>query len=46
MAQKRFTAEQIIMKPREAKVGLAQRKPPETTASLGIAGVAQPIQTV
>ena len=43
MARKRFTAEQIIMKPREAEVGLAQGKPPETTASLGIAGVAQPI---
>ena len=41
MARKRFTVEQIIMKPREAEVGLAQGKPPETTANLGIAGVVQ-----
>ncbi len=41
--KKRFTAEQIIMKLREAEVVLAQGKPPETTASLGIAGVAQPL---
>ena len=32
------------MKLREAGVSLAQGKPPETTASLGIAGVAQPIR--
>ena len=36
MARKRFTAEQIIIKLREAEVGLAQGKPPETTASNGI----------
>ena len=43
MAKKRFKAGQIIMKLREAEVGLAQGKPPETTDSLGIAGVAQPL---
>ena len=36
MARKRFTAEQIIIKLREAEVGLAQGKPPETPASNGI----------
>ena len=36
MARKRFTAEQIIIKLREAEVGLAQGKPPETTTSNGI----------
>ena len=35
MARKRFTAEQIIIKLREAEVGLAQGKPPESTASNG-----------
>ena len=35
MTKKRFTAEQIIMKLREAEVVLAQGKPPETMASLG-----------
>ena len=37
MARKRFTAEQIIIKLREAEVGLAQGKRSETTASNGIA---------
>ena len=37
MARKRFTAEQIIIKLREAEVGLAQGKRFETTASNGIA---------
>ena len=35
MARKRFTAEQIIIKLREAEVGLAQGKRSETTASNG-----------
>ena len=34
----------MARKRREAEVGLAQGKPPETTASLGVAGVAQPLR--
>ena len=42
MVRKRFTAEQIIMKLREAEVGLDQGKPPGLATRPGIAGVAQP----